>query len=410
LLASAATGLLLVLGAASLAGAVDYSGTVQFQGQTQIPVAIPGIDYPDLLISIGSETESTGNGEKCSILGTSADNADALGAYPDAGQVSADMLLERGGPQIPDGTCVVTVRARATDGVSVSARGSQTVFVPAADIDASGTVVVSDIVVRQSKASAEVGKECAKWLKKQLKLRAKCNYLLLKKGPDAGLKCRDAGPEPANCDPGDFADAILALAHGGNDQQTDPPSADLIDAIALKDQITCQKRLGKAAAIFAAKRVQLIDKKCLATGLDSESCRNTQTNDTKKKLDQIAKCVGDQVLDGMTGRAVPQAGEPCDVCIDGGGAFDQKCMRACFQTTIAELSDGIVGDIAECGNGIVQTGEFCDDGNLLDGDCCSSSCGVTMPGVEGPNGDASCADGIDNDCDGLTDGADPDCL
>ncbi len=30
-------------------------------------------------------------------------------------------------------------------------------------------------------------------------------------------------------------------------------------------------------------------------------------------------------------------------------------------------------------------------------------------GTEGPFGDATCADGLDNDCDGLTDAADPDC-
>ena len=31
------------------------------------------------------------------------------------------------------------------------------------------------------------------------------------------------------------------------------------------------------------------------------------------------------------------------------------------------------------------------------------------PGTEGPFGDASCGDGLDNDCDGLTDADDPDC-
>jgi hypothetical protein len=152
-LAVGAIGFCVAIGAATVARAVDYAGTVQFQSQTQFAAPIAGIDAQDLVVSVGSETESTGSGEKCSILGTISDNADALGAYPDAGQVSADMLLERGGPQIPDGNCVVTVRARATDGVSVSARGSQTVFVPAADIDGSGTVAVADIIVRESKAS-----------------------------------------------------------------------------------------------------------------------------------------------------------------------------------------------------------------------------------------------------------------
>ena len=77
--------------------------------------------------------------------------------------------------------------------------------------------------------------------------------------------------------------------------------------------------------------------------------------------------------------------------------------------TLAELGDGIVGDIPECGNGILQGGEFCDDGNLSNGDCCSDSCTVEAPGTEGPLADPTCVDGLDNDCDGFIDAADPDC-
>ena len=39
------------------------------------------------------------------------------GSYPDAGTVSADILLERGGPQLPEGECIVTVLANGTDGI-----------------------------------------------------------------------------------------------------------------------------------------------------------------------------------------------------------------------------------------------------------------------------------------------------
>jgi hypothetical protein len=37
------------------------------------------------------------------------------------------------------------------------------------------------------------------------------------------------------------------------------------------------------------------------------------------------------------------------------------------------------------------------------------SCTPGTPGAEGPNGDPTCGDGLDNDCDGLTDANDPDC-
>jgi len=400
---------LIVLAAAIPAAAVDYSGTVGFSGTVTFSAPIAGIAATDLTVSVDEETESTGNGEQCSISATTSDSPDALGAYPDAGTVSADMLVSRGGPMIPDGNCIVKVTATGSDGVSVSARGSQTVFVPAADINASATISGTDIVVRESKAIAGISKECVIWAKKQLKARDKCNATLLKKGPTYADKCKDAGPEPVGCDPGQHVEAILALAHAANDQQTDPPTSEAVDAVLLKDQVLCQKRFGKAAVGFVNKYVNFVNKKCVLLNVDDDSCRNQQANDSKKKLDQIDKCVGDQVVDGGTGRTVPVVGAPCDVCITG-GVLDKKCLKSCFEVTLPELGDGIVGDLPVCGNSIVQGGEFCDDGNLTNGDCCSDSCAVEAGSAEGPALDPTCTDALDNDCDGLTDGADPDCL
>jgi cysteine-rich repeat protein len=390
------------------AEAVDYTGTVDFSGQVVFSAPIPGIAPNDLTVSIDTSTEATGNGEKCEINATTSDNPDALGVYPDAGAVSADMEISRGGPNIPGGECVVKVTASGTDGVSVSARGAQTVFVPAAAIQNSDLVNVNDIVVRESKAIAGIDKACEVWSKKQLKLRDKCNALLLKKGPAFAAKCKDAGAEPAGCDPGQHVEATLTLAHAANDQQTDPPNAENVDPVALKEPVLCQKRFGKATVGFVNKYVKFVNKKCIATNVDSDSCRNQQAKDSKKKLDQIDKCTGDQAVDGGTGRTVPVVAAPCDVCISG-GTINRKCLKSCFEVTLPDLGDGILGDIAECGNGIVQGGEFCDDGNLVTGDCCSSSCTVEAPGTEGPLADPTCTDGLDNDCDTLIDAADPDC-
>ncbi len=426
--------------AAPLAHAVDYNGTVSYQGQVVFDAPIAGINLQDIVVDVKTSTEATGNGVKCSISSTTSDNADVTGAYPDTGQVSSVMLVERGGPNIPDGECIVTVTANGSDGVSVSARGAATVFVPVDDVNTSATLVVSDITVRQSKAIAGLDKDCFKWVKKQAKKRAKCNDLLLKKGNIKADKCKDAGPEPLDCDPGDFVESIVAFAYAGNDQQLDPPTGLNVDQDLLKDQTKCQKRFGKAAVNYTMKRSQLADKKCVAQGIDSDICRDAQAGIAKKKLDQIDKCVGDQMVDGATGLIVPDVTAPCDVCIDGLGALDRKCLKSCFQLVMDDISDGLVGDVPLCGNGIVQTPEFCDDGNTTAGDCCSDSCTVEnlgdqtcgvgacevtvavctagtpnicvpgTPGVEGPNGDATCTDGIDNDCDNLTDGADPNCL
>jgi cysteine-rich repeat protein len=397
------------LAIAAPATAVDYSGTVGFTGQTTFPVPIAGIAATDLTVSVSTETESTGNGEKCSISATTSDTPDALGTYPDAGSVSATMLLERGGPQIPDGSCVVKITASGTNGVSVSARGSQTVFVPADDINTSATVNVADIVVRESKAIAGLDKECQIWTKKQLKLRDKCNALLLKKGPLYADKCKDPGPEPIACDPGNFVEAILQLAHADNNQQVDPPNAENVeDPVAMLEPLKCQKRFGKAAVNFVNKYVNLVNKKCVAPGIDDASCRSGKVNDSKKKLDQIDKCASDQLVDGGTGRTVPVVDAPCGICIVA-GVVDRKCLKSCFQVTLTELADGIIGDLPVCGNGILQSGEFCDDGNLVNGDCCSDSCTVEAGSAEGPSGDPTCSDLLDNDCDGDIDLADTQC-
>lgn len=393
------------------ATAVDYLGTVHFEGEILFEAPVPGIDPQDVEVKVKNMTEATGNGVKCSILSTNSDNADNLGIYPDAGTVSAQILVERGGPQLPDGSCVVTLEARGTDGAMTSARGSTTLFVDVNDVNAASTLTNIDITVRESKAVAGLDKDCFKWAKKQLKKRAKCNFLLLKKGVEKADRCKDAGPEPPDCDNGNHVEAILALAHDGNDQQDDPFNAkpDGIDLDVLRNQLICQKRIGKAAANFAGKRLKLVKKRCVDANLDSESCRDAQTNSAKNKLDTIDKCQGDQMVDGGTGLTVPDVATPCDTCIDGGGVVDRKCLKTCLQLAVAELTDGIVGDLPVCGDGILQPPEFCDDGNLVNGDCCSDTCTIEAGTTEGPMGDPTCTDALDNDCDSDIDGDDIDC-
>ena len=396
----------------SPAGATDLVGTVQFNGTVSFAAPIAGIDVTDIEVKPESSAEATGNGEKCKINSTSGDNADIGGNYPSLGQVSADMEISRGGPNNdPSGQCIVTLRASGTDGVSKSARGSQTVFVDATTIDTSGTNSVSNIVLRESKAISGADSLCRKFVKKQLKARQNCNYNLLKKGPIAAEKCKDYSTEEPTltCDPGNFVDTILALQHGVTNQQLDPPNAKDIDEVAAKDQILCQKLFAKAAFAYTNKRIVLVQKQCIEQNADSDSCRDAQSNTAKPKLDVIANCAASQIVDGATGLEVPDVGSPCDVCIDGGGGISTKCVRSCFQVVLDAMSDGILGDLPECGNGIVQNGEFCDDGNTTPGDCCDSSCKVEAGSAEGPAPDPTCSDALDNDCDGDIDGADTNC-
>jgi len=120
------------------------------------------------------------------------------------------------------------------------------------------------------------------------------------------------------------------------------------------------------------------------------------------------------------GNGVTECGEQCD---DGNTASCDGCSDECRTET--------------CGNGTVDCGEVCDDGNTVNGDCCSSTCqpepvgpcnrdgdactvdqcdgnGFCVfiapgPGCEGPFGDPTCLDGVDNDGDGATDAQDSDC-
>ncbi|HYQ71556.1 MAG TPA: hypothetical protein VET88_06475, partial [Gammaproteobacteria bacterium] len=101
----------------------------------------------------------------------------------------------------------------------------------------------------------------------------------------------------------------------------------------------------------------------------------------------------------------------CNVCVP-----TETPEQSCFDgsdndcDTLVDCSDtadcnGAIGAPTSCGVGAcASTGNLtCSGGTQTD------TCTPGTPGVEGPSGDASCSDGIDNDCDGLTDVSDPDC-
>jgi cysteine-rich repeat protein len=419
------------------AWAIDYQGTVSLEGTVNDSLVGGLVPLEEIEVSVDPASEPTGK-DKCSTLNQTADLANIAGVYPSVGVVSAEVLIEGNGNKEPEGACILKVKAHGDDGVSVSVRGTSPAYPTKVEIGGNQTMTGIDIILRQSKIVAGASKDCLKWVKKQIKLRAKCNSQLLKLGPDYALRCKDADAEPLDCDLGQHVEAILVLSHGLNDQQTASESAELlVDAKLLKDQINCQKGLGKAAAKFVAKQTKLIQKKCIEQGLDSVACRGLQVAASRKKLDIIdKKCTFDVASDAGTGRDIPQiGGVECASCITA-GVIDQKCLKSCFEGVLASLSDGILGDTPVCGNGVIQNPEICDDDNVANGDCCSDACvaepagsqtcgfgicEVTVaecssgapvdctPGTPEAEGGATCADGLDNDCDGFVDLADGDC-
>jgi spore coat protein A len=131
----------------------------------------------------------------------------------------------------------------------------------------------------------------------------------------------------------------------------------------------------------------------------------TQSNDTMvivsdpelNHADVNSNMVTTTILDACVADETPEQS-----CFDGN---DNDCdtLTDCADTADCE---GALGAPTNCGVGACQSAGnlTCSGGTQVD------TCTPGTPGVEGPAGDPSCNDGLDNDCDGLTDTADdPDC-
>jgi len=127
---------------------------------------------------------------------------------------------------------------------------------------------------------------------------------------------------------------------------------------------------------------------CVPTETTEVTCDDGQDND----------------CDGLTDAADPD----CQICVP-----DETSEASCFDGTdndcdlAVDCSDtdceGATGDATSCGEGVcAATGNLsCSGGAEVD------SC-TPLPATE-LGTEVSCTDGLDNDCDGLADAADPDC-
>jgi cysteine-rich repeat protein len=275
---------------------------------------------------------------------------------------------------------VLGLRAAGWDGVATSAHAFVALAVSADELQTAAAVSPAVMFARASRAAAGLSADCKRYAKKRLKLRGKCNALILKLGGAAAAEeCKDVELEPSPCDDGDHVEATLGLGHGGNDQQPFLPAGEAVDLEVLGAQAKCQALFGKASLKFMTALAARIQSECVKPGADSADCRAQQAAAVRRKLDAIDDCAADPAADGATGRIVPQAGGSCFACLQGGGGLDAKCLKDCFERELRSLADGLVGDVPICGDGIPQNGEFCDDGNTTDGDGCSAVCGVEAP-------------------------------
>jgi len=109
----------------------------------------------------------------------------------------------------------------------------------------------------------------------------------------------------------------------------------------------------------------------------------------------------DNDCDGLADAEDPDCDVPAEIC-DNGTDDNANGLIDCEDPQC----DGVSFGACDTGNpGVCSAGTLTCDGSAI-GPVCTQD---QVAGTEGPFGDASCGDGLDNDCDGLTDAADPDC-
>jgi hypothetical protein len=145
----------------------------------------------------------------------------------------------------------------------------------------------------------------------------------------------------------------------------------------------------------------------------SDSCDSTP-NDANCPDDGLF-CNGTEFCDAVTDCA--STGDLCPpgtTCNEGTAICDPISETDCFDT-IDNDGDGSTdcadSDCDGSTNGACSTGlpGICTDGTRTCGGGIETCIQDNQHQIEGPAGDATCSDTLDNDCDGLTDGADPGC-
>ena len=177
------------------------------------------------------------------------------------------------------------------------------------------------------------------------------------------------------------------------------------------------KQKGSASKIFSCGHDDGQVDNPIGCGVDADDdrCIDSSANLFCREMVRVPACCGDMLCEGAETEAscaidcapapppppVCEETEPTEVsCFD---TLDNDCNEAtdCSDANCDDANDGTTS----CGVGIcAATGNLtCSGGGEVD------TCTPGTPGVEGPFGDSSCSDGLDNDCDGDTDDQDSDC-
>ncbi len=150
-----------------------------------------------------------------------------------------------------------------------------------------------------------------------------CNYKRLRKGPSAA--CR-VTPPPACA--GTLVSDAVALAYGANN----PPAA-AIDTRALRDQLRCQKLIGKATAEFVGKKLRY-----LTSGLSAAEAEAK----ARKLLDKLPADCTVTVAQDASGVVLPDVGKQFDAAVGAPGtAVDAASLSAASVTLLETWVDRV---------------------------------------------------------------------
>ncbi len=145
----------------------------------------------------------------------------------------------------------------------------------------------------------------------------RCNDKRFRSGP--ATECRLSDPPPCA---GTLVDDAVALAYGAND----PPTS-AVDKGVLRDQLRCQKRIGKGVAVYVGKKLG---------GLIRQQDPATLELKARRQLDRLPdKCIVAVGQDVASQLLVPAVGAQCGAAVGGSGnPVNGAPLRDCLVTLL----------------------------------------------------------------------------
>ncbi|HSP99291.1 MAG TPA: sulfatase [Candidatus Dormibacteraeota bacterium] len=148
---------------------------------------------------------------------------------------------------------------------------------------------------------------------KSVKQAVRCDYKALRSGP--GTPCTVA-PPPACADT--LVGDAVALAYGPNH-----PAAAEIDRRALRDQLKCQKRIGKAVAYYVNIKLRYLIRGRTPAEAEAKAI---------KQLDKLAELCAVPVAQDVSGVVLPAVGPQCAAALGAPGSpVDITALRNCLR-------------------------------------------------------------------------------